>query len=181
MKNNIRKGGTGATLIAVFLAATFAGGVSIAGMTSTFTQAFDQVNFEDTFQWLESFIGPNVKAACETDDKQAFPANGNLSNELDRIEAVRIKEKETLHGLGDTIRVFQVKYNGGDKKGFSLDVDGWWGNDFACDSGNGIQFNNTTHDDIPHGDWVPTPQGQVQNFRILEEDPSDVRIQVMHD
>lgn len=181
---NAMKGGAGATLIAVFMAATFAGGVSLAGLTSTFTNAFDGINFQSDVQFLENFIAPNVKAACQTDATLAkFPAETNMSKQLGSVDAMRIKQKNTLFGAGDKYLNLQVKTQGS-KKSVNLDTNGWLG-EWQCEgAGNNrdkIRINYTNYTASPpssgtlkrpgnsgNQNWLHIPPGSIQHFRILE-------------
>lgn len=185
---NYMKGGTGATLIAVFLAATFAGGVSIAGMTSTFTNAFDSINTQDDLKWLEDYIRPNVRGVCNDDVNNGhlkFPADSNFSNRLEGIEAIRIRQGADLWGAGDDYKNLQVRYQGGgQKKDIRLDTNGWLGG-WACNGADGgIKLNTTSNPSgVDHGTWVPTPEQKTQHFRILESgdgqnSQNQVKIQV---
>ncbi|MFB6116452.1 MAG: hypothetical protein ABEK10_02960 [Candidatus Nanosalina sp.] len=189
------KGGTGATLVAVFLAATFAGGVSISGLTSTFTNAFQSINFQSDIDFLKNFIAPNVKAGCRTRNSLAkFPQTTNMSKKLSSIEALRIKQKNTLFGAGDKILSLQVRTNGGSKKSIRLDFNGLINSDWNCEGANGggsekIRINYTdvidgTSGEKSKGSWLDISGDTITHFRILEDTTDgknkteDLKIQV---
>lgn len=181
---NAMKGGAGATLIAVFMAATFAGGVSLAGLTSTFTNAFDGINFQSDVQFLQNFIAPNVKAGCQTDETLAkFPAETNMSKQLTSISEIRIRQTKTIPVVGDKVLNLQVKRSGGSKKSVNLDTNGWLGS-WQCDkSGDKIRINTTDEGVVNKGDWYNISGNSIQHFRILEVNDGDnstegLRIQV---
>lgn len=191
---NTLKGGVGATLVAVFMAATFAGGVSLAGLTSTFTNAFDGINFQSDVQFLRNYIAPNVKAGCQTDATLAkFPAESNLSKQLSSISEMRIRQTKTIPIVGDKVLNLQVKRSGGSKKSINLDTNGWLG-EWQCEGANGggnekIRINYTdvvdgTSGEKDKGDWLNVSGSTIQHFRILEDQSDgdnsteDLKIQV---
>lgn len=119
-----------------------------------------------------------MKAGCQTDGSLAeFPQTTNLSKQLTSVSEIRIKQKDTLHGLGDKILNLQVKTNGGSKKNIQLDFNGLINSDWNCEgsgSNDKIAINYTnvvdgTSGTKNEGDWLDVSGDTIQHFRVLED------------
>ncbi|MFB6241977.1 MAG: hypothetical protein ABEJ36_04195 [Candidatus Nanosalina sp.] len=163
-------------MVPVLLAAVLGGTIMTGGLLSVYTKGFAAVNQNSDFLWLKRVVAPSVKGVCEQGGKDQVPQNSNLTNQLEGIADIRIKQKNTLGGFGDKIRFLQVRFEGGKKKGIRLDTNGLISDGWTCS--NNIKINTTVSGTVPHGNWVATPEDKVQKFRILEKSEDKVRIQV---